>query len=113
MPLRSPRRLHLAAVDQVLAHHDGLEAMLGRVLRLVGDDPQSHVALDRIVERRRGRAARDVELAGAERRHHLGGGIEADEIDVETLGLEVAALVGNEEGHVARRIGQADIELLA
>src|SRR5262249_21775974 len=88
------------------------ETVARRVLRLVSHDAQADAALDRVVERRRGRAARDRDLAGAERRHRLGGGVEADELDREAFFLEVAALVGDEERRVARGADRADGEFL-
>src|SRR6185312_13258600 len=78
-----------------------------------GDDLDVHALRDGIVETGRSGAAAGIELARAERRDHLRRRIEADEFDLDAGFLEVAFLVGDEEGRVARCADDADIEGLA
>src|SRR5204863_9172814 len=104
--------LHLAAIHEILADEDRLEAVAFGAARLVGDDLDADAALGRIVEAGGCRPAGHIELAGTERWDHFGRGVEPDELYLETLVGEVALLVCNEERSVAGRSGRADRELL-
>ena len=78
----------------------------------VGDDAKLHAAQERVPEPDRERAGADVELAGAERRDHLGAGVEHDEVDVQALALEVALVLRDVERRVAGRAAGADHDLV-
>ena len=90
MPLKSVERLVATAVDVVLADENLGGAVAGRRGRLVGDDLDLDAAQHRVVEPGGGRARAGVELAGAERRHHVGGRAEIRHLDVEALLAEVS-----------------------
>ena len=104
--------LDLAAVDQVGAHHDRLEAVAFGVARLVGDDLDRDAARVGVVEPGRGGARADVDFAGAERGNHLRRRIEAHERDLEALLGVIALGVGDEERRIARGADGADGEVL-
>ena len=78
----------------------------------VGDNAKLDSARERIPEADRKRSAADIELAGAERRDHLGAGIEHDEVDVEALVIEVAPVISDVEGGVAGRSASAHRDLV-
>ena len=63
---------------------------------------------DRVVEPGRRRARAGFDLAGAERRHHVGGRAKVDHLDVEAFVAEVALLVGDIDRRVAGAAGGAD-----
>jgi hypothetical protein len=93
---------------KVPAHDDLGRAISGRRRRLVGDDPDPDAARDRVVERRSRRAGAGIELAGAERCHHVGGRAEIADLGVDPLGAEEAFPLGDVDRRIAGRTGGAD-----
>ena len=74
----------------ILAHDQRDEAEARSYLALVRDDLEIHPAGDRVVETRRRGAGRHVELAGGERRDHLGARGKRLHVDGDALRLEQA-----------------------
>ena len=97
-----------AAHHQILAHEQDVVAVARRRRGRVGDDREMDAARIGAEEPGRRRARADIELARAERRDHLRGGIERDEAGREPLVAEIALLVGDEDADVAARVGNAD-----
>ena len=104
-------RFVLAAVDQVLAHHQGRIAVARPHRALGGDDLERDAARRRVVEPGRHGAAADIELAGAERRDHLGGRVEPHHLDRDALVAEEALGVGDVIAGIAHGAGDADPHL--
>ena len=105
-------RLHLAAVNQLLAHQKGLKGRALHIGGLVGDELDGDAALHRVVEACGGRAAAHIELARAHGRDHLGARVEFDEIGLHAFSLEVALVLRDEERAIAHRIDDADGDLV-
>src|SRR5207344_1510168 len=85
-------------------------SVAGRGRRLVRHDLDSDAARHRVVEAGRGGTRAGFDLAGAERRYHVGRRAEIDDFDLEAFLAEIALLVRDEDGRVARAAGRADCD---
>src|SRR5262249_44398937 len=98
-------RLDLAALDQVLAHHQRGRDPLRRLLRHRGDDLEVEAALD-AVEGGDGEAGDgDVELARSRQSGRVLTGGDGLELDIDPLVAEVAFLDGEVERREEQRWG--------
>jgi hypothetical protein len=96
------------ALDVVLADQNLGAAVARRRGRLVGDDLDLDAACDRIVEPGRGGARAGFDLAGTQRRHHVGGRAKVCHFDIQAFVAEVSLLGGDVDRRVARAAGRAD-----
>ena len=101
-----------AAVDVLLAHDQHLVAVARPRIAIAADDADGDVARHRVEECRAGGTGRDVDVAGAERRDHLAAAVEDSAFRLESFLGEIALLHRNEDGEVARRIRDRDVDLV-
>ena len=112
-PLEIAVALVFAAIDQILADHQRLIAKARRRAGARGDHAHVDLAVGCVVEGRCRGAPAHIQIPGAQKRHHLHGGIDVGEGDVETLVAEIAALPGDEEADVPGRVQYGDIDLVS
>ena len=101
-----------AAVHELLANDEDLVAIARRRVAVAADDLDANAARHRVVKGRVGRAGGDIDVAGAERRHHLAAGIENGWVGLDAFFRKIAALHGDQNGEIGRRVGDRDVDLV-
>src|SRR5690606_19211327 len=89
---------HRAGVEQVLADHEARGAVLERLEAARGEHPDVDALVPTVPQRRHDGDAADVDLALLEEGDRFRAGRHRVDLDVEAVGVEEAALLGDVQG---------------